>query len=139
MKIGSLLAAVVAAMTTTLSAQDIIYLKTGEALACRVDDLTDNIVNFSLLSDPGTAGGSARRTVPAAQVDYIEFDFREGEAAFFWTSSRGLLGAAQRLVGFLFPSSPSTPLAGCRLRHRLCRGAPARGSRYGGDAGALDF
>ena len=103
MKIGSLLAAVVAAMTTTLSAQDIIYLKTGEALACRVDDLTDNIVNFSLLSDPGTAGGSARRTVPAAQVDYIEFDFREGEAAFF---GRRHEASSEQLKGwwdFFFP------------------------------------
>ena len=26
--------------------QDVIYLKTGESLACQVDDLTDNIVNF---------------------------------------------------------------------------------------------
>jgi hypothetical protein len=69
--------------TTTLTAQDIIYLKTGESLACRVDALTDNIVNFSLLSNAGTAGGTARRTVPAVQVDYVEFDFQEGEEAFF--------------------------------------------------------
>jgi len=81
--------AVVAAIPMTLSAQDVIYLKTGESLACRVDDLTDNIVNFSLLSAPGTAGGSARRTVPAAQVDYIEFDFLERGGSLFRTSARG--------------------------------------------------
>jgi tetratricopeptide (TPR) repeat protein len=82
MRVAPFIAAFVTTMTT-LSAQDIIYLKTGESLACRVDALTDNIVNFTLLSNAGTAGGSARRTVPAAQVDYVEFDFREGEAAFF--------------------------------------------------------
>lgn len=64
-------------------AQDVIYLKTGESLACRVDDLTNNIVNFSLISNAGTAGGSARRTIPSEQVAYIEFDFKPGEAAFF--------------------------------------------------------
>ena len=64
-------------------AQDVIFLKTGESLACRVDDLTDKIVNLSLLSNAGTAGGSARRTIPAEQVGYIEFDFKPGEAAFF--------------------------------------------------------
>lgn len=75
---GAFLAAVGA-----LPAQDIIYLKTGESIACRVDALTDKIVNFSLLSDPGTAGGSARRTVAAGQIEHIEFDFQEGESALF--------------------------------------------------------
>jgi hypothetical protein len=64
-------------------AQDVLYLKTGESLACQVDALTDNIVNFSLLTNAGTAGGSARRTIQADRVDYIEFDFEAGEAAFF--------------------------------------------------------
>jgi hypothetical protein len=35
-------------------AQDVLYLKTGESLACQVDALTDNIVNFSLLTNAGT-------------------------------------------------------------------------------------
>jgi tetratricopeptide (TPR) repeat protein len=99
----ALFLALVAAMTTALPAQDVIYLKTGESLACRVDDLTDNIVNFSLLSNAGTAGGTARRTVPAELVDYIEFDFREGEAAFF---ERRHEATSEQLKGwwdFFFP------------------------------------
>jgi len=63
--------------------QDVIYLKTGESVACRLDALTDKIVSFSLLSRAGTAGGSARQTISADRVDRIEFDFAEGEAGFF--------------------------------------------------------
>lgn len=86
-----------------IGAQDVIYLKTGESLACRIDALTDNIVNFSLLSNAGTAGGSARRTIPADQVGYIEFDFAVGEAAFFESRHEA---TAEQLKGwwdFTFP------------------------------------
>lgn len=105
MSLGRFSAGVIVAfaMTTTLPAQDIIYLKTGESLACRVDDLTDNIVNFSLLSKAGTAGGMARRTVPALQVDYIEFDFREGEAAFFERRNEATSDQLKGWWDFYFP------------------------------------
>ena len=71
------------ASVPSVGAQDVIFLKTGESLPCRVDDITDKIINFSLLPIAGPAGGSARRTIPAEGVDYIEFDFKPGEAAFF--------------------------------------------------------
>jgi hypothetical protein len=64
-------------------AQDVIYLKSGESIACQIEGLTDKIVNFSLLSNAGTAGGSARRTIQTDLVDYVELDFEVGEAAFF--------------------------------------------------------
>lgn len=63
--------------------QDLVVLKGGESLACRVDDLTDNIVNVTLPGPAGIPGGSARRTLQTAAVDYIEFGFREGEEALF--------------------------------------------------------
>lgn len=95
--------AVFFASLTALPAQDILYLKNGESIACRVDDLTDTIVNFSLPPPPGTAGGSARRTVPTAGIEYIEFDFREGEAALFEKRHEATAGELQAWWDFSFP------------------------------------
>ncbi len=65
------------------AAQDVVVMKNGETLACRIDDLTDNIVNVTLPGPVGVPGGSARRTLQAAAVERIEFGFGEGEEALF--------------------------------------------------------
>lgn len=77
------LAAALAAQPLVAAAQDLVVLKNGETLACRIDDLTDNIVNVTLPGAVGVPGGSARRTLQAAAVERIEFGFREGEEALF--------------------------------------------------------
>lgn len=66
-----------------LSAQDIIHLRSGENIIGRLDAVTDNIVNFSLPNAPTLPGGSARRTIPMEQVEYLEFAFQPGESAVF--------------------------------------------------------
>ena len=65
-----------------LAAQDLVVMKSGETISCRIDDLTDAIVNVTL---PGAAGavGSAKRTLAATQVERVEFGFRPGEKALF--------------------------------------------------------
>jgi len=77
---------------TSLAAQDFVVMKSGETLACRIDDLTDAIVNVTV---PGAAGspGSAKRSLAAAQVERIEFGFRPGEEALF--GKRGSATAAE--------------------------------------------
>jgi hypothetical protein len=76
---------------SSLAAQDHVVMKSGESLACRIDDLTDAIVNVTL---PGAAGvGSAKRTLAATQVERVEFGFRPGEEALF--AKRGSATAAE--------------------------------------------
>ncbi len=111
--------------------QDVIYLKTGESLACQVDDLTDNIVNFSLLPSAGTAGGSARRTIPADLVAYVELAFKPGEEAFFADREKA---TAEQLKGwweFHFPHlhRPRSRAAayGLAFAHALVREEPVTG------------
>lgn len=58
---------------------DVIHLKNGETITTEVDALTDNIVTFSQKS----AVGSASRTLPAEQVEYVEFGFEPGEEEMF--------------------------------------------------------
>lgn len=72
--------------------QDLVVMKSGETLACRIDELTDSIVNVTL---PGTAGaaGSAKRTLAAPQIERIEFGFRPGEEALF--GRRASAGSAE--------------------------------------------
>ena len=65
------------------NAEDVIYLKTGEAAVCRIDAITPKITNFTLLSDPGPAKGSARRTIATERVDYFVFGFKPGEETVF--------------------------------------------------------
>jgi hypothetical protein len=78
-------------IATPLAAQDLVVMKSGENLACRIDDLTDAIVNVTL---PGAAGavGSAKRTLAATEVERVEFGFRPGEEALF--AARGSATAA---------------------------------------------
>lgn len=89
MKAGFL---VTCCFATSLAAQDLVVLKSGETLACRIEDLTDAIVNVTL---PGAAGavGSAKRTLAATQVERVEFGFRPGEEALF--ERRGSSTAAE--------------------------------------------
>ncbi|MEX2580617.1 MAG: hypothetical protein WD342_16290 [Verrucomicrobiales bacterium] len=72
-----------AAGITAVSANDVIHLKSGDPVHCEIEALTDNIVSFALRSSAGTAGGTARRTIPAEQVDYVAFGFEPGEEAVF--------------------------------------------------------
>ncbi len=65
------------------NAEDVIYLKTGESAVCRIDAITPKITNFTLLSDPGPAKGSARRTVATERIDYFVFGFKPGEEDVF--------------------------------------------------------
>lgn len=79
----SLLAASIA------GAEDVIYLKTGESAVCRIDAITPKITNFTLLTDPGPAKGSARRTVATDRVDYFVFGFKPGEEEVFKNRRKG--------------------------------------------------
>lgn len=75
--------------------EDVIYLKTGESAVCRIDAITPKITNFTLLTDPGPAGGSARRTVATERVDYFVFGFKPGEEAVYQNRGKedsGVLG-----------------------------------------------
>ena len=63
--------------------EDVIYLKTGESAICRIDAITPKITNFTLLTDPGPAKGSARRTVATDRVEYFVFGFKPGEEEVF--------------------------------------------------------
>lgn len=65
-----------------LRARDIVHLQSGETVAGTIDAITDSIINITL-PVAGVAGGTARRTLPTAQVDHIEFGFAEGEQAAF--------------------------------------------------------
>lgn len=69
-------------------AEDAIYLKTGELAVCRIDAITPKITNFTLLSDPGPAKGSARRTVATDRIDYFVFGFKPGEKEVFENRSK---------------------------------------------------
>jgi len=75
-----------------LAAQDLVVLKTGESAAAVIETVTDNILTFALVSNVGPAGGTARRTVPMEQVDYLEWEFEPGEEAAY--EGRADLGAA---------------------------------------------
>ncbi|MDF1739692.1 MAG: hypothetical protein P1U86_11070 [Verrucomicrobiales bacterium] len=66
-------------LASQANAEDVIYLKTGESAVCRIDAITPKITNFTLLSDPGPAKGSARRTVATDRIDYFVFGFKPGE------------------------------------------------------------
>jgi len=66
-----------------LAAQDLVVLKTGESAAAVIEAVTDNILTFALVSNAGSAGGSARRTIAMELVDYIEWDFDPGEESAF--------------------------------------------------------
>lgn len=81
-----------ALVATPLASQDLVVMKSGETLACRIDDLTDAFVSVTL---PGAAGavGSAKRTLAIPQVERIEYGFRPGEAALF--EKRGSATAAE--------------------------------------------
>lgn len=70
-------------VVTVAGADDVIYLKTGESTVCRIDAITPKITNFTLLSDPGPAKGSARRTVATDRIDYFVFGFKPGEEVVF--------------------------------------------------------
>ena len=74
------LVVVVALLFSELAiAADVIHLKNGETITTEIDAITDNIVSFSQRS----AVGSASRTLPADQVEYVEFDFEPGEEEVF--------------------------------------------------------
>lgn len=64
-------------------ARDVIVLKSGESVACRLDELTDRLVNVTLSGGAEVPGGSARRTFPVDQVERIEFAFVPGEEEVF--------------------------------------------------------
>lgn len=89
------------AVGTGLS-QDLIVMKTGETLACRIDDLTDSIVNVTL---PGAAGaaGSAKRTLAAPQVERIEFGYRPGEELLFARRASATSAELKPWWDFWFP------------------------------------
>jgi len=70
-------------LTTPAFTQDVIHLRSGENIVGRLDAVTDNIVNFTLPNAPIVPGGSARRTIPMEQVEYLEFAFQPGESAVF--------------------------------------------------------
>jgi len=63
------------------SAQDVVFLKSGQTVACRIDEVTDNILNVTLTVAGGA--GSARRTLPMGEIDRLEWEFRSGEEALF--------------------------------------------------------
>lgn len=66
-------------LSGSVLAADVIHLKNGETITTAIDAITDNIVTFSQRS----AVGSASRTLPADQVEYVEFGFEPGEEEVF--------------------------------------------------------
>lgn len=66
-------------LSGSVFAADVIHLKNGETITTEIDALTDNIVTFSQRSEVG----SASRTLPADQVDYVEFGYEPGEEEIF--------------------------------------------------------
>lgn len=62
-----------------VSAADVIHLKNGETITTEIDALTDKIISFSQRSSVG----SASRTLPVEQVEYVEFGFDPGEEGVF--------------------------------------------------------
>jgi hypothetical protein len=85
-----------------LAAQDLVVMKSGETISCRIDDLTDAIVNVTL---PGAAGalGSAKRTLAATQVERVEFGFRPGEEALFAKRGSATIAELKPWWDFWFP------------------------------------
>lgn len=67
--------------TGSAAAQDVVFLKSGQTLACRIDEVTDNLLNLTLTVAGGA--GSARRTLSMGEVDRLEWEFRAGEEALF--------------------------------------------------------
>lgn len=62
--------------------QDVLHLKSGETVTGRIDAVTDTIINLTL-PVVGVTGGTARRTLPTPEVEFIEFGFVEGEQTAF--------------------------------------------------------
>ncbi len=86
----------------TAVSQDLVVMKTGETLACRIDDLTDSIVNVTL---PAAAGaiGSAKRTLAAPEVERIEFGYRPGEEPLFGRRAGATSAELKTWWDFWFP------------------------------------
>ncbi len=78
-----LAALLLALLRLPAASQDVVVLKGGESLVCRVDELTDRLVNVTLPGGAEVPGGSARRTLPMEQVERIEFAFAPGEEEAF--------------------------------------------------------
>ncbi len=76
---------------SSLAAQDIIWLKSGESVSCRIQALTDQIAEVMMESkSPQVAAG--RQTISVAQIERIDFGFVEGEKEAF--ARRGEMPAA---------------------------------------------
>ena len=66
-------------LSGVVSAADVIHLKSGETITTEIDALTDKIVSFSQRSKVG----SASRTLPVEQIEFVEFGFDTGEEGVF--------------------------------------------------------
>lgn len=80
--------------------QDVVVLKNGQRLVGQLDGITDKIANLTLA---GAAGGSARRTLAAEAIDWIEFGFREGEEALHAHRAEGAAADLRPWWEFHFP------------------------------------
>lgn len=73
------------------AAQDVLWLKSGESVPCRIQALTDQIAEVMMESkSPQVAAG--RQTISVAQIERIDFGFVEGEKEAF--ARRGEMPAA---------------------------------------------
>lgn len=68
----------------TLSGADVLHLKNGEAISGHITALTDRMAEIvTELPGVGASVGSSRRTLSTEQIEFIEFDFAEGERSAF--------------------------------------------------------
>lgn len=86
------------AAAAPLAAQDVLHLKDGTTVRCRIVAITDNILTYETSLDLG--GGrraSARPTIPTPTVAYIEFAPLPGEAELMASPATADPGALGRL------------------------------------------
>lgn len=83
-------------------AQDLVVLKSGERVPCRIDDYTDSLLNVTLAGAAGGAG-TARRTLNAGLVEFVEFGFRPGEEEAYARRGEGSAAELQKWWDHWFP------------------------------------
>ncbi len=64
--------------TSNAFALDVVHFKNGKILKCKIDAVTDNILNYYT-----TVSSAGLRTIQMKDVEYIDFGFSEGEEVFF--------------------------------------------------------
>lgn len=117
--------------TSPAGAQDLVVLKSGEKVSCRIDDYTDSLLNVTLAGAAGTAG-TARRTLNAGLVEFVEFGFRPGEEEAYANRGQESATDLQKWWDYWFPHlhRPRSRAAawGVAFANALLREDPSHGA-----------